>query len=201
MLIVLLFYFFGSIEALAKGLQKRSPINATLMNLELLQSLRPDIEFIDFSMKSQDCKGPCRPTKPLSPEKLARYKIFARLQEIGYCKPEVINTWSCGICAEQGSSVRNSTMPFVFSTSDKTAAGFMGVSHDLKSVFVVFQGVSHMVQWVKSAEGHLDDFAIKDPALAAKALLKVHRKFFELTRLTRMNRRILFFMERGISAH
>jgi hypothetical protein len=116
-------------------------------------AVRPWVPIVDIGIPEKKCEGECKPEVPLDPEKLKRYQIYSRVMSVGYCRSALINEWSCGICNEPGSPILNTTDIRFFKTRFHTAQGIMAVNHDLRKVFLVFQGVQHNIQWFLSSKG------------------------------------------------
>ena len=125
-------------------------------------------ELMTITHPKETCSyGKCIDTPALAEPKLNRYKSIARLLNVGYCDTNLVSSWSCGVCKDEGSPVKNTTDVLVFSTKDNTVTGFMGVSHDLQSVFVTFKGARQYAQWARV-------FAYDQISLGDN--VKVHRK-------------------------
>ena len=84
-----------------------------------------------------------KPSPEANPLLMEHYKAIARLIQTGYC-PKTENwleTWTCGACLEPNSPIKNTSNLKRFMTDQSDAHGFFGVSHSIKRVFVVFEGM------------------------------------------------------------
>lgn len=84
-----------------------------------------------------------KPSPAVDPLFLDHYKAIARLIQTGYC-PKTENwleSWTCGACLEPNSPIKNTTDLKRFMTDQSDAHGFFGVSHSIKRVFIVFEGM------------------------------------------------------------
>ncbi len=84
-----------------------------------------------------------KPSPEANPLLLDHYRAIARLIQTGYC-PKTENwleMWSCGACLEPNSPIKNTTNLKRFMTDQSDAHGFFGVSHSIKRVFIVFEGM------------------------------------------------------------
>lgn len=116
--------------------------------------LRPTVPIVDIEIPKKKCKGGiCNPEIPLDSKILERYRAYARMMTVGYCRSALINEWSCGVCNEPGSTIKNTTDIRFFRTKYHTVHGVMAVNHDLGKVFLALQGVQHKIQWWVSSRG------------------------------------------------
>jgi hypothetical protein len=132
-------------------------------------------------------KRPIRPhpsdnVTTIPQETLDSYKILARLQYISYCDAN-ITTWTCGICQDQRSPVKNTTSVSDFATPRKTGFGMVGVSHDLQRIFIAFQGAIHRQEWIRAFQF----FKVSPREIGVNRTLgiKVHRGFYRSYREVR----------------
>ena len=114
---------------------------------------------------------------------LSRYRALARLQYVGYCETDV-QTWTCGICRDAASPIKNTTRVSQFSAMARwgvTSFGMVGVSHDLGRTFVVFQGAIHRIEWLRCYEYFQKvpkEIGVPDP-------IRVHSGFYKSYREVR----------------
>jgi hypothetical protein len=140
------------------------------------RAVRPWVPIVDIAIPNKNCDGgECKPEVPLDQEKLKKYQIYSRMMSVGYCQSALIDEWTCGVCNEPGSPLRNTTDVRYFRTPHHTVHGVMTVNHDLRKVFLVFQGVQDPIQWALSIHGLFQTkFETNNPNAQN---IKVHRKF------------------------
>ncbi len=187
LLLAILFFIYLSIPFI-HCLQNQTP-KELIHNVT--ETLHQRIQLIDISIRPRKCiGGPCQPTVPVPISNLNKYKLLSRLQEISYCDAALVRTWTCGLCSEKGSQVSNTTDSVSFSTQQKSVEGILGVSHDLKSIFIIFRGAQHNIQWLRSVQGKLVPLLYQNAFVNSSLLktfkkkmgdpfgIKVHRMFF-----------------------
>jgi hypothetical protein len=137
-----------------------------------------EIKYLEFRSPYKVCSnGQCKDTDPVPADKLQRYRAMTRLQNVGYCEPEPLIKWNCAACVDPASPVKNTTNVKRFETPNKSEFGIIGVSHDLKTIFVVMQGVQHNFQWIRSFESKLIPFESAAKEGFKKEDIKVHDGF------------------------
>ncbi len=131
----------------------------------------------DVNLHKRDCNGEhCFTTKPISFQKWDRYKAITRLMHLQYCNMTCLSNWTCGASVDETSPIKNTHIYKAYQSGDDIAGGYMGVSHDLKVVFLTFKGARHNQQFIRTLQHIQDDL---------KGDMKVHRKycaFFNCTR-------------------
>ena len=94
------------------------------------------------------CQQDCYVPTPLTDQNLLEYQSYTHLSFASYCEREIYEWDECPFC--QSHDLKNTTDIEFFSTQKQSAFGYMGVSHDLKAVFIVFRGALAKMQWIRS---------------------------------------------------
>ena len=130
------------------------PFNAT--DEMSFRRIRPTVPIVDIEIPKKKCLGgTCKPEVPLDSKTLERYRVYARVMTVGYCRSALINQWTCGVCNEPASPIKNTTDVRFFRTKYHIEHGLMAVNHDLGKIFLAFQGVQHKIQWLVSSKGFI----------------------------------------------
>jgi predicted lipase len=110
----------------------------------------------------------------LDQDDLDQYRKKSHLLYTSYCEQN--ENWSCRACKDGLSPIRNTSHVSEFRYGDLKAHGYVGISHDLQSVFISFQGATHLSDWLRNLNLRL----VKATEIGIPDTIRVHQGYYKV---------------------